>query len=449
MVRMFFNMLLFVLVSAQLTAQNISIRDFVIPESRYKNMFGTIQGNFGSTRQGNPWYENESQRGDYGVSLKNLNGFNSEQTGYYIETSGEGNYTHSTSSEENRGNYWSPRTTNKQSTEAASVSSTGQYSWYAAPDQIYLYGSGAITGAYSMHHNESDTNNVILQSWATKDRDLSLSIGGGVGIGKMREASAVYTVVRIIEKFQEDGYLTRELTREEILDIVSIYAKQIEYSSSYERPVKYLLDDLFAKLETMGVLKDKRASAYEVARVAEVFQEFIFPRFVGWTIQAGMTLGRNQSETSGSQSMNSRYTMISDHNYFGITASFGYPFSLSLHAYTIASLSLPVYGRQKRAEQVVQSSLYYQVGEKVSNELSLRYSEENRYQIGPMSEESYWYNNRLSIRNTMRYFVENNVNFSIAVNYDDYMRVVENDGPLYRYTNPGISIIFGFNYRFF
>jgi hypothetical protein len=65
-----------------------------------------------------------------------------------------------------------------------------------------------------------------------------------------------------------------------------------------------------------------------------------------------------------------------------------------------------------------------------------------------MSDE-YSFTNRLSIRNTLRYFVENNVNFSIGINYDDYVNTLERLGTSDRYTNSGLSINFGFNYRIF
>ena len=113
MARMFLNVLLIVFLSSQLTAQNISIRDFVIPESRYKNMFGSIRGNYGNTRQGYPWYENESHRGEYSLALTNVSGFNSENTAYEINSALQGAYYHNSSSTDNKNNYLPRLSTSK------------------------------------------------------------------------------------------------------------------------------------------------------------------------------------------------------------------------------------------------------------------------------------------------------------------------------------------------
>jgi hypothetical protein len=427
------------------------VRDFVIPESRYKNLLGTLQGTYGNTKNGNYMMETEEQRGNYTASLKNVFGYNSENSSYIMNTAIDG--TLNTNTESSTYKYFvTPGVQkNTQTVENSHVSANGQYSFYMTPDEVYVYGSAAVAGSYNLNRRQVDTNGVYEQSIYDKSRTVGGSLGAGVGIGKMREASAVFSVVRIIEKLQEDGYLTRDLTKEEILEIVSIYARKIEYSTGYERPAKYFVDALLQRMEMLGVLREKHASAYETARIEEVFQEFIFPRLVGWTVQAGVTISRNQTESSGSNDYN--YYPYSyekfEQNCITLSAQYGYPFSLSLHWSTQATLAIPVFGGQMKVNQDVSSALYYQLGEKVSNELTMAYSRNSQYYVRTSWPDMSVTNNYFSIGNTVRYYVENNINFSVGILYTDTMGQSDVSLPTSRTTAGGIAVNFGMNYRIF
>ncbi len=209
------------------------------------------------------------------------------------------------------------------------------------------------------------------------------------------------------------------------------------------------MDDLLHKLETFGVLKDNKSSAYEVARVEEVFQENVLPRLVGWTIQAGIVIDRNQQESLSSQYDLYREFRKIDQNAVTLGARYGYPFSLSLHWYTAGTLSFPVYGKQNRVGQHVSSSLYYQMGDKISNDLNVTYSKYNQYAYSSALTDAFSFTNNLTIGNTFRYFIENNVSLSIGIKFTDRMYVDDTFPSTSRSTNGEVGINFGINYRFF
>jgi len=80
----------------------------------------------------------------------------------------------------------------------------------------------------------------------------------GIGYGKLRDGSAVFAVLRILDKLTEDSVLIRPLTKEEVLQIVDIFARKVEYSYTQDRFVKYFMEDIFGQLHKMGVLKEIR-----------------------------------------------------------------------------------------------------------------------------------------------------------------------------------------------
>ena len=425
------------------------MEDYRIPESRYKNLFGGIQGSFGNFNSGNATRENADVSSNMNFSFSSMNGFDNENESYLLRTSLYGSFGQNSNS---YAYHSTTPSTRKESSmgESMSLNLFGRYAFYLMPDALYLYGASTVGGYYGFSRHETDTNNVHEQSYFDKDRRLEGNLSAGFGYGKMRDASAVFFVVRIIEKLNEDGFFTRELSKEEILTLVDIVAKKNEYDISYVRPRKYLLNDILNNLETMNVLKENRISAYEVGRIDEVFQEYIFPRMVGWTVDAGIFIGRNQSEN-----FNDQYAYVykqfyrSDINNIITSAKYGHAFSLFLHWYSAVTFNVPVYGKQNRVDQEIISVLTYQAGEKINNEFRVRYSKINQYQYGSITTEWYRFYNSFSIVNSVRYFVENNVYFSFTVDYFDEMNIDERNVLSNRSTANGMGLSFGLNYRFY
>ncbi len=448
------SLLILVLSSSfPLAAQNISMEDFRIPESRYRRLLGNIQGDLNSLRSGESYgNQNSSNNGSLALGFNHLLGYSSENESYNINTSISGSLSQSAS------NYNYPYYTSQASQkskngyEQSSLNFSGQYASYVVPDRTYLYVSGALHGVYELSKREADTSGVLQESQFYKNRVANGIVGIGAGYGKTREASSVFAVVRILERLQEDGYLTRELSKEEILEIVNTYARRYEYVVNYDRPNKYFLDDLFKKLEAMGVLKEARASAYEVSRVEEVFfYETIYPRYVGWTVQGGIEFGTNQQETSSGDSygVSPLYFSKSQENNIVVSAQYGHPFSLSLHWYSTASLHFPVYGKQNRVDQYLESHLYYQIGEKIRNDFGVLYQRQNQYFEGQSVSPDFQFNHYFRLANNLSYFIENHITASLNISYYDQLTVVEYQSSSNRLTNGGIRVTFGLTYRLF
>lgn len=434
----------------QLPAQNISLTDFLIPESRYQYLFGNLNGTYNNGRNSGSSTSHEGQSGWYSLQFTSLSGYNSEHESYSADGSLGGTYRHNDVQSEYD---WTtlPRLYEQTSRyESSDFYGSGQYSYYLTPDETYAYGRVLLSGEYWLSRSRTDTNNALERLYFEKQRRINGSVGGGIGYGKMREASSVFAVVRIIEKLTEDGYLVRELSKEEILDLVNTYARKTEYTASYDRPIKYLLEDLFKKLQSMGVLKEHRATAYEVLRVEEVLGEFIFPRMTGWIVQAGIAVGRRQERSSRSEQYYNPWEFIkSERNDITVQAKYGYPFSLSLHFYADASASIPVYGRQNRVGYSAATSLYYQIGERISNNATISYQKQNEFQGGNSITDTYSFSQSVTISNTARYFIENDISFSCTVRYSDWININEYPTGLSRYTSGGLDISFGLNYRFY
>lgn len=423
--------------------------DYRIPKSQYKNLIGGLNGGYGSYNYGRTLEDNAYAFGGVNFSLNSINGFDDEYESFNLLSRLYASYNQRTTSESN---YISTPFTRKESTKHESMNFDlfGRYAFYLTPDAVYLYSSSSLRGRYDFSRRELDTNNVHVRSGFSKDRDLSGTLSAGLGYGKMRDASAVFSVVRIIEKLNEDGFLTRELSKEEILALVDIVTIKNVYDVSYDRPKKYLLDDILNNLLAMGVLKENRVSGYEVARIDEVFQENIFPRMVGWTVDAGFQISRSKSEQLSDQY---RYSTLSfyrsDINNIVVNANYGKAFSLSLCWYTSVAFTIPVFEKLKKVDKEVNTTLSYQIGEKINNQFMVRYSNTNRYYEGTVMTESFYSGNSFGISNSAQYFIENNIYFYFGMSYNNETNIEEKNGYSNRRTSNGFGGNFGLNYRFY
>jgi hypothetical protein len=139
----------------------------------------------------------------------------------------------------------------------------------------------------------------------------------------------------------------------------------------------------------------------------------------------------------------------SEQNALNISAQYGYPFSLSLHWYSTANLAIPFAGKEKKANQYIQSALYYQLGEKIHNELNVSLSKYHQFQTSGSAPDTDHSSSDFNIGNTVRYFIENNVNVSVSISYFDRVERTEMIGFTSRNTSSGFNVNFGINYRFF
>ena len=429
-------------------AQDISIEDFRIPVSQYKRLFVGLDGNLNSNSTGgdpNSNYSNGSN--SLGISLSNTFGYNSEEKSFLFSLTGNGEIGR-TNNKNQYANYTPAENTSEQRREGLTASLQLQYSSYVTPDKIYWYASSQNNGYYSLYRHKDDTNGVNRSTNFDKQRRFDVSLGAGVGYGKVREGSSVFAVVRIIEKLMEDGYLTRDLTKEEILMLVEKYEKRVVYNYEHERPAKYILRDLFEELIEKGLLTNQNAFAYATSRTDEVLHESIYPRIFGWTIQTGLQVRRYQYNYSSTYSLGEALDREMGNDWV-IQATYGYPLSLYLDWYSQAGLAVPIYGKQNRVDQYVSTYLYCEISERISTKIGCLFSKGNTYQESRNSVPTYNFGSRLSPSAEFYYFLEDALNFNITASYSDYLTKREPSSLQSRYVQDSYAVTFGLSYRIF
>ena len=283
-----------------------------------------------------------------------------------------------------------------------------------------------------------------------KDNNWSAALGVGFGYGKMRDGYSVFGVLRIIDKLEEDSLLVRSLTKEEILRLVSIFAKRDEYAFSQDRYVKYFMDDLFAELQKMGVLKNNVPLTYSVARAIEVLSEQIEPRLFGWRIQLGFqkTFDENKEYVDdGFNNGNYHYYLWSSRNFARFSTDYGHALSLNLHLHSILSINVPDKDYDRKIDFDFGVNGIYQIGERIDATLS--YGIIRTHSVNPFDQNNFSRVINSEISASFRFFIENNVSFTLSGSYID----MKQDGYIPNETTSSTNkiprISFGVNYRFF
>jgi hypothetical protein len=441
-------------------AQDISIGDFRIPETRYQRLLGSLSGGWSNNDYNNSSgslgsvssQSNPSKLSNLQTSLNYVFAKYSEDNSFAFSSNLDCYANHNSSTNNTDQTDYYNHEANSQTAYQVSFTPNILYSNYIVPDQWHWYVGG--NGRYVFQQNKYDDNNT--SSYGTyndssydKTNNWYAGIGGGIGYGKLRDGSAIFAVLRILDKLAEDSVLTRALTRDEILQLVDLYARQVEYSYSQDRYVKYFMKDVFTELQKMGVLKDNVATAYSVLRAVEVLSEQIEPRVFGWRTQIGVH--RTFSEQcSASSSTGSQYTAPynwSARDFLQLTADYGYPISLNAHVNSSVSFNVPFIDAQRKTDVDLSVKGIYQLGERIDATLSYTF---NHFQALDNNVDQDFFT-RIIQHNaalTFRFFIENNVSFNITGSYNHWQQ----DEYEPAYTNStiqkGPQISFGVNYRF-
>ncbi|MEW5799759.1 MAG: hypothetical protein AB1728_12220, partial [Bacteroidota bacterium] len=285
----------------------------------------------------------------------------------------------------------------------------------------------------------------------SKTRYGQFSLGVGIGIGKMREASPVFFVIRIIERLKDLQVFQRDLTKEEILDIVEIFARKMEYSVNYERFGKYFFGELLEMLVSKGVLKNTALTPYQTLYIFEVQQEQVHLRLFGWSVQVGGYITRNQREELSSDTSNPKRFLKQDVNSLQLKAQFGYPFSNNTHFFSSLIFDIPVSSKQKRVDVNATVQLSYELSERISTDLRMSYIRDNSFSYYTPSTYPEWFNYRtITLASwNFNFYIENNMSFYTRFQYSDSRNEQEINASttMSQWLTPQIS--FGLNYRFF
>jgi len=442
-------------------AQDISIGDFRIPETRYQRLLGSLSGGWSDIDNnsypsylGSPLYigSNPTKSSNLQTSLNYIFAKYNENNSLELSSTLNCNTNYnSTENNLDQPSYYS-HTTNSQTSYQLNFNPSVLYSSYFAPDQWHWYVGGS--GRYIFQQERTTNDNTYDRGFShdssyNKTNNWYASIGGGIGYGKLRDGSAIFAVLRILDKLAEDSVLTRTLTHDEILQLVDLYARQVEYSYSQDRYTKYFMKDVFAELQKMGVLKDNAAMAYSVLRAVEVLSEQIEPRVFGWRTQIGVQRTFDEQCSASSSSGSQYYAPYnwSARDFLQLTADYGYPISLNAHVNSSLSFNVPFIDAQRKTDVDFSVKGIYQLGERIDATLS--YTFDHFQTLDNNVDQDFF--TRIIQHNaalTFRFFIENNVSFNITGSYNHWQQ----DEYAPAYTNStiqkGPQISFGVNCRF-
>jgi len=120
--------------------------------------------------------------------------------------------------------------------------------------------------------------------------DPYVQAGVGIGYGRIYDATPYAKAIRVLKDLRERGIVTGEVSKDIVLKLAGIIARESEYISKYSlrEYKKYWFDDMSKLLEQSGAT-DKELNAFGIIRIEEILtQERIFPRYHGWIVRAGV-----------------------------------------------------------------------------------------------------------------------------------------------------------------
>lgn len=462
-IKSFLIVILVIMPDVLLAQEDISIRDFRIPETKFQRLTGSLSGGWNRTDHNytdysfgalQDHYSSLSKYSNYKTALAyNFASFNesnsleigAQLSGGLTYQSGNGSYS-----------YAAPYYESSQLQEyySVSISPDIRYSNYLVPDTWFWFTEGS--GEYSYTQNMENFNvyfsdgSDFFDSTYTKNCYLNAVIGGGVGYGKLRDGSSVFAVLRILDKLVEDSMLVRTLTKDEVLRIVDIFERKVEFVYSQEKYTKFFMEDIFILLQEMDVLRDNYVTAYSVLRAVEVISEQIEPRLFGWrariSIQRKFTEEIDARDLSGSGSYTSDYLWYF-RDYFSFSFDCGYPVTLNLQVNSNFSLNVPRIDYQRKIDYRFQITGIYQIGERIDAAISGSIIRSTLpYQSA--SENEFLRYIRYNTGISFRFFIENNVSFNTSCSYSEQYRdrysLFNSGNSNYRFP----TIEFGLTYRF-
>jgi hypothetical protein len=458
----FFVLLILGIAPAVLFAQDVSIWDFRIPETKYQRLVGDVSGGWNKTDYNNTGYNfgalqnhsssstiNSNFQSELAYDFANYNENNSLEIGARV--TGWADYRSNDGSD-----YYaipSYKSSSSYKNYSADISPDIRYSKYMVPDTWHWFVEGSGYYSFLQNTNNSDTTyadgSYSPLSTYVNFKSWNASVGGGIGYGKLRDGSSVFAVLRILDKLTEDSVLVRPLTKDEVLQIVNIYSRKSEYFFSQDRYLKYFMEEIFGQLQKMGVLKENAATAYSVLRAVEVLSEHIEPRLFGWRARFGVqrTFSENVSALSSTPPQNN---FSSYHWYFrdyvSLAIEYGYPLTLNLQVNSSLSIDIPFTDYQRKIGYTYKLSGVYQVGERIDATISGSISRNTNFMFQSTDENYFLRTIQYNAGISFRFFIENNINFNVSCGYSE---LHEDEFPWQNNVRKSPSLSFGLNYRFF
>jgi hypothetical protein len=350
----------------------------------------------------------------------NLNSGNQDQTSYHGSVFGNYDITYSTlplvwgikvdgDLEVDRG-----KDEGSDSEEGYDFFVHGNGDKYFNPEGLF-FGYGAADFGYRKAMGAEDAD------------DPFLKIGGGVGYGRVINATPLAEVLRVMEELRKYGLLSKEPSDQTYLDMAAVVAREEEYKSKYgfEDYKMYWIDDLEKVLQKAGVLKNNTLGTVGIIKTQDVLiNEPISIRKHGWMARGGA--GFVISDYSGEDSDPS------------VDASFEYalPFSYELQLIEEAGYS---------------TILSDDITHHITNNLSLTYEIADR-----IDWENVWSLDWIKptedntddiitngLRSSFRYYISNLIDANVTLSLTSFEDNIDDNGN----DDMETSLTFGLRYR--
>ncbi len=157
------------------------------------------------------------------------------------------------------------------------------FNWFPTPFPASLYLNGATLIGYS------DNKSEIKGSSSTRDRQFRVDISSpaGLSVGGVRNATVIFWAIRVFERLDEIGLLTRQPSAEDIHNLAKLLYKLREYRTNYERYEKYFMPRVMEFLRNRNYINVPELEVTAALKVFEVFSERVSTRLRGWRLFAG------------------------------------------------------------------------------------------------------------------------------------------------------------------
>ena len=459
----FLRLIMLIMPALLFAQQDVSIWDFRIPETKYQRLTGSLSGGLNNTDynytdmfqdHSTNTSKSSSAQSTLTYNFANYNENNSLEIAANVTVqanhqSNDGNQLYSAS----QSFMYNASSSQEQTTYNAFISPDIRYSNYIDPDTWHWFAEGSGNYSFNQYINNSNTTysdgSHSYDSLYTKSNAWNASVGGGIGYGKFRDGSAVFAVLRILDKLTEDSVFIRPLTKDEALQIVNLYARKAEYVYTQDRYVKFFMEEVFGQLQKMGVLKENAATAYSALRAVEVLSEQIEPRLFGWRARLGLQRTFTEEVSAESEIYPQGYIpnyLWYFRDYVSLAFDYGYPLTLNLQVNSNLSVEIPSIDSKRKIAYTFQIAGIYQIGERIDAKISGSiYRFINLYQA---DESNFGRTLQYNAGVSFRFFIENNVNFNVSCGYSEWH---QDQFSLYFsgsnvYKSPAVS--FGVYYKF-
>lgn len=249
----------------------IEITDYTNPESFYDEAYLTGRFSLNSGNQDRTSYDG-SASGYYDVTQSTAP--------FAWNIRGEGNLNLSQSGIKKSADNDDDDIINLDDTEKYYNFSVASYAnKYLSPEENELF----VYGSFDMGYRR--------QQGLDNDDDPYLKLGGGVGFGRVFNATPLADALRVVETLKEYGIVIREPSDQIYLAMSAVIARESEFKSQYGLVdyKQYWFTELEKILQQAGVLRNNTLGAAGVIKMHEVLlQERISIRKHGWMVRGGI-----------------------------------------------------------------------------------------------------------------------------------------------------------------